>query len=67
MAYANNKDENQPAHPHSLFSDFHFRCIARNILLRLLLASVAELAGLSLTWSYISKGRFYEEAAQLVW
>ena len=27
MSYANNKDADQPAHPHSLISVFVFRCL----------------------------------------
>ena len=58
MPYANNKGADQPAHPRSLISAFVVRCPDSVITLdsvtkisSLLLASVAEQASLSLTWS----------------
>ena len=57
MPYANNKGADQPAW-RSLISTFVVRCLDRIIpilaiakISRLLLVSVAEQAGLSLTWS----------------
>ena len=65
MAYANNKGVDQPAHPRSLISTFVVRFLDTIIPLfaiseisRLKLASVAEQAGLSLTWSKIPKTGF---------
>ena len=56
LSYANDKDADQPAHPRSLISDFVVRCLDSMIpkvviykIPRLLLASIAEQAGLSLT------------------
>ena len=58
LLYANNKDADQPAH-------FVFHCLASIIPLvsiseisSFYLASVAEQAGLSLTWSQIPKTGF---------
>ena len=58
MAYANNKGTDKPAHPRSLISTFIVRCLDSMISIlaiskvsRFLLASVAEQAGLNLTWS----------------
>ena len=58
MSYANNKGADQPAHPRSLISAFVVRCLDSVMSLvsvtkisSLMLASVAEQAGLSLTWS----------------
>ena len=63
--YANNKDADQPAHPRSLISTFVIRCLDSIIPLvsiseisSLWLASVAEQAGLSLTWSETLKTGF---------
>ena len=57
MPYANNKGADQPVHPRSLISAFAVRCLdsimsilAKYKISRLELASVAEQAGLSLTW-----------------
>ena len=65
MPYANNKGTDQPAHPRSLISAFVLRCLdsiipvlAKAEISRLSLVSVAEQAGLSLTWSHTSKDRF---------
>ena len=58
MPYANNKGTDQPVHPHSLISAFVVRCLDSITSLvslcsisLLYLASVAEQAGSSLTWS----------------
>ena len=65
MSYANNKGADQPAHPRRLISTFIVRCLDGIISLvsisemsRLWLASVAEHAGLSLTWSQTPKTDF---------
>ena len=57
MSYADNKGADQPAHPRSLISAFVVRCLCSVMSLvsvtkisSLMLASVAEQAGLSLTW-----------------
>ena len=57
IPYANNKDADQPTHPRSLISVFILRCldsirpvVAKSKILRLLLVSVVEQAGLCLTW-----------------
>ena len=70
MSYANNKGADQPAHPRSLISAFVFRCldsimslVSVTKLSSLLLASVAEQASLSLTWSETPEDTFsYDEA-----
>ena len=56
LPYANDKGADQPAHPRNLISTFVVRCLDRIIPLvsiskisRLLLVSVTEQAGLSLT------------------
>ena len=61
----NNKGENQPAHPRSLISAFVVHCLDSIIHLvsiseisSLYLASVAEQAGLSLSWSQTPKSGF---------
>ena len=58
VLYANNKGADQPAHPRSLISAFVVHCLDSIISLdpiseipSLWLASVAEQASLSLTWS----------------
>ena len=65
MPYANTKGADQPAHSRSLTSTFVVRCLDSIIPLiaiaeisRLWLASVAEQAGLSLTWSHTPKTGF---------
>ena len=65
MPYANNKGADQSAHPHSLISAFLVHCLDSIIPLlviakiaRLQLVSVAEQAGLSLTWSQTPKTGF---------
>ena len=62
MPYANNKGADQPAHLRSLISAFTVRCLDSikpllviSKLSRLSLTSVAEQAGLSLTWSQTPK------------
>ena len=66
MPFANNKGTDQPAHPCSLISTFVVRCLDSIIPIlgksqssRLQLASVAEQAGLCLTWSQIPKTGFF--------
>ena len=58
MSYANNKGADQPAYARSLISVFVVRCLHSVMSLvsvtkisSLMLASVAEQASLSLTWS----------------
>ena len=65
LSYANNKGADQPAHPRSLISTFVVRCLDSIIPLasiseisNLYLASVAEQAGLCLTWSETPKTGF---------
>ena len=62
LPYANNKDADQPAHPRRLISVFVIRCLDSIIhpfsiseIQSLKLVSVAEQAGLSLTWSQTPK------------
>ena len=71
MSYANNKGADQPAHPRSLISAFVVRCLDSIISLdsiseisSLYLASVAEQAGLSLTWSQSPEDTFSHDEAQ---
>ena len=45
MPYANNKDADQPAHPHSLISAFVVRCLDRIISI-LAIAKMSRLASL---------------------
>ena len=70
MLYANNKGADQPAHPqpHSLISAFVIHCLdiiiiilAKPKISRLTLTSVAEQAGLSLTWSQTPEDRFFHD------
>ena len=65
MPYANNKDAYQPADPRSLISVVVIRCLASIISLvsiskisRLYLVSVADQAGLRLSWSQTPKTGF---------
>ena len=65
MPYANNKGADQPAHSRSLISAFVVRCLYSIMSLvsvikisGVMLASVAEQAGLSLTWSETPKTGF---------
>ena len=70
MSNANNKGADQPAHPRSLISAFVVRCLDSVMSLAsvikissLRLASVAEQASLSLTWSETPKDTIsYDEA-----
>ena len=72
MSYANNKGADQPAHPRSLISAFIVRCLDSVMSLvsvteisSLMLASVAEQASLSLTWSETPEDTFSHDAAQM--
>ena len=72
MPYANNKGADQPSHPRSLISTFVVRCLDSMVcildiskLSRFYLASVAEQAGLNLTWSKIPKDTFSCDVAQM--
>ena len=65
ISYANNKGADQPAHSRSLISAFVVRCLDSVMSLvsvtkisRLLLASVAEQASLSQTWSETPEDTF---------
>ena len=71
MSYANNKGADQPAHPRSLISTFIVRCLGITIpiltkISRLWPISVAEHAGLSLTWSQASEDRFSRDVPQII-
>ena len=66
MPYANIKDAVQPVQPRSLISTFAVRCLDNMIYIlavskvsRFWLGSVADQAGLNLTWSKIPKTRFH--------
>ena len=72
MSYANNKGADQPAHPRSLISAFVVRCLDNVMSLvsvtkisSLMLASVAEEASLSLTWSETPDDTFSHDEAHL--
>ena len=72
MSYANNKGTDQPEHPCSLISAFVVRCLDSVMSLvsvtkisSLMLASVAEQASLSLTWSETSEDKFSHDEAPL--
>ena len=72
MSYANNKGADQPAHPRSLISAFVVRCLDSVMSLvfvtklsSLMLASIAEQASLSVTWSQTSEDRFSHDEAQI--
>ena len=67
MSYANNKGADKPAHSCSLISAFVVPCLDSIIAVlaihvskisQLKLASVAEQAGVSLTWSQIHEDSF---------
>ena len=69
MSYANNKGADQTAR---LISAFDFRCLVSVMSLvsvtkisSLMLASVAEQAGLSLTWSETPEDTFCHDEAQI--
>ena len=73
MSYANNKGADQPAHPRSQMGAFVVSCL--NIVMSLvsvtkisslMLASVAEQAGLSLTWSETPEDMFSHDEAHLI-
>ena len=72
MSYANNKGADQPAHPRSLISAFVVRCLDSVMFLvsvtkisSLMLASVAEQASLSLTWSETPEDTFSQDEAHI--
>ena len=72
MSYANNKGATQPAHPRSLISAFVFRCldsvmspVSVTEISSLMLASVAEQASLSLTWSETPEDTFSHDEAHV--
>ena len=72
MPYANNKDADQSASPHSLISVFVVRYLDRIIPLvsiskisSLWLACVTEQAGLCLTWSETPKDTLSRDVAHL--
>ena len=72
MYYANNKGADQPAHPRSLISTFVVRCrdtvislVSVTKISSLMLASVAEQASLSLTWSGTPEDTFSHGEAHL--
>ena len=71
VLYANNKSADQSAHPRSLISAFVVRCLDSVMSLvsvtkisSLMLASVAEQASLSLTWSETPEDTFSHDEAQ---
>ena len=73
MPYANNKGADQPAHLHSLISTFIVRCLDSMICIlalskvsRFYLFSVAEQAGLNLTWLKIPEDTFLRDMAQMM-
>ena len=72
MSFANNKGADQPAHPRSPISAFVFRCLYSVMSLvsvtkisSLMLASVAEQASLSLTWSETPEYTFSHDDAHM--
>ena len=72
MPYVNNKGADQPAHQRSLISTFVVRCLDSMICIvalskvsRFCLVSVAEQAGLNLTWSKIPEDTFSCDVAYL--
>ena len=72
MTYANNKGADQPAHPCSLISAFVVHCLDSVMSLvpvtkisSLMLASVAEQASLSLTWSKTPEDMFSHDEAHM--
>ena len=73
LSYANNKGADQPAHPRSLINAFVVHCLDSVMFLvsvtkisSLMLASVAEQANLSLTWSETQKDMFSHDEAHLL-
>ena len=72
MSYANNKGADQPTHPRSLISAFVVRCldsvmplVSVTYISSLMLASVAEQASLSLTWSETPEDTFSHDKAHM--
>ena len=72
MSYLNNKGADQPAHPWSLISAFVVRCldsvmslISSTKISSFMLASVAEQANSSLTWSETPEDTFSHVKAQM--
>ena len=72
MSYANNKGADQPAHPRSLISAFVVRrldsvmsLVSVTKISSLILASVADHASLSLTWSETPEDTFSHGVAHL--
>ena len=72
MSYATNKGADQPAHPRSLISAFVVRCldsvmsqVSVTKISSLMLATVAEQASLSLTWSETPEDTFSHDEAQI--
>ena len=70
MPNANNKCANQPAYPRSLITTFLVLCLDNMIYIlaiskvsRFQLASVAEQAGLNLTWTKIPEDTFSRDVA----
>ena len=73
MSYANNKGADQPVQPRRLISAFVVRCLDSVMSLvpvtkisSLMLASVAEQASLSLTWSETPEDMFSHDEAQIL-
>ena len=72
MPHANNKGADQPAHPRSLISAFVVRCLDNVMslvsvtkILSVMLASVAQQASLSLTWSETPEDTFSHGVAHM--
>ena len=72
ILYANNTGADQPAHSRSLISAFVVRCldsvmfpVSVTKISSLMLASVAEQASLSLTWSETTKDTFSHDEAHV--
>ena len=72
MSHANNKGADQPAHSRSLISAFVVRCLDNVMSLisvtkisSLMLASAAEQASLSLTWSETPKDTFSHDEVHI--
>ena len=73
MSYANNKGADQPAHLRSLVSASIVHCLDSVMSLvsvikisNLMLASVAEQAGLSVTWSETPEDTFFYDEAHML-
>ena len=72
MSYANNNGADQTAHPRNLMSAFVVRCldsvmflVSVTKILSLMLVSVPEQAGLSLTWSETPEDTFSHDEAHV--